>query len=205
VTLDLGTLTDGELAALTLAGRQQAFAEIMERHRAAIYRLTRGHVGDPEETLDLVQETFMAAYRALGDYDQSRPMRAWLSRIAINKCRDWARRRMVRKFLVSLSPGRADPMLQMPDDAPMVDDAAAAREELDLLWAAVAALPPSLKEPLILRTVEGLSQSETAKLLRITEKAVEARLYRARARLGSIRKSLDFGSGPSLLPAAPDD
>jgi RNA polymerase sigma factor CnrH len=205
VTLDLGTLTDGELAALTLAGRQQAFAAIMERHRAAIYRLTRGHVGEPEETLDLVQETFIAAYRALGDYDQHRPMRAWLSRIAINKCRDWARRRMVRRFLVSLSPGRADPMLQMPDDAPMVDDAAAAREELDLLWAAVAALPPSLKEPLILRTVEGLSQSETAKLLRITEKAVEARLYRARAKLGPIRQSLECGPGPIPAPSAPDD
>lgn len=190
MTLDLGTLTDGELAALTLAGRQQAFAEIMERHRAAIYRLARGHVGEADETLDLVQETFIAAYRALGDYDQSRPMRAWLARIAINKCRDWARRRMVRKFLVALSPGRPDPALQVLDDAPMVDDAAAAREELDLLWAAVAALPRSLKEPLILRTVEGLSQSETAKLLRISEKAVESRLYRARAKLGFVRRSL---------------
>lgn len=203
MTLELGTLTDGELAALTLAGRQQAFAEIMERHRAAIYRLTRGHVGEPDETLDLVQETFIAAYRALGDYDQDRPMRAWLSRIAINKCRDWARRRTVRRFLVSLSPGRADPILQVADDAPMLDDAAASREELQLLWAAVAALPRSLKEPLILRTVEGLSQSETAKILRISQKAVETRLYRARAKLGLLRRSLEAESPltrPSTLP-----
>lgn len=204
MTLDLGTLTDGELAALTLAGRQQAFAEIMERHRAAIYRLARGHVGEPDETLDLVQETFIAAYRALGDYDQHRPMRAWLSRIAINKCRDWARRRMVRRFIVSLSPGRADPALQVLDDAPMLDDAAAAREELELLWTAVAALPRSLKEPLILRTVEGLSQSETAKVLRISEKAVESRLYRARAKLASTRESLDGMSRPPSPSALPD-
>ncbi len=204
MTLDLGTLTDGELAALTMAGRQQAFAEIMKRHRASIYRLTRGHVGDPEETLDLVQETFIAAYRALGDYDQNRPMRAWLSRIAINKCRDWARRRMVRRFLVSISPGRADAVLQVLDDAPVLDDAAAAREELELLWAAVAALPRSLKEPLILRTVEGLSQSETAKVLGISEKAVESRLYRARAKLGPLRQSLVAESRSTPLPPPSD-
>ncbi len=204
MTLDLGTLTDGELAALTLAGRQQAFAEIMERHRAAIYRVTRGHVGEPDETLDLVQETFIAAYRALADYDQGRPMRAWLSRIAINKCRDWARRRMVRRFLVSLSPGRADPMLQVPDDAPMLDDAAAAREELELLWTAVAALPRSLQDPLSLRTVEGLSQAETANVLRISEKAVESRLYRARAKLGPLRRSLEAESRLTRLPSPPD-
>lgn len=204
MTLDLGTLTDGELAALTLAGRQQAFAEIMERHRTAIYRLTRGHTGEPDETLDLVQETFIAAYRALGDYDQERPMRAWLSRIAINKCRDWARRRTVRRFLVSLPLGRADPMSQVPDDVAMPDDAAAAREELELLWAAVAALPQNLKEPLILRTVEGLSQAETAKVLRISEKAVETRLYRARAKLVPLRRSLEAESRSTPLPSPPD-
>jgi RNA polymerase sigma-70 factor (ECF subfamily) len=48
---------------------------------------------------------------------------------------------------------------------------------------AIAALPASLKEPLILHTVEGLSQAETAQVLGISEKAVETRVYRARARL----------------------
>src|SRR3546814_15935115 len=49
--------------------------------------------------LDLVQEAFVAAFDALDRYDQGRPLRTWLARIAINKCRDWARRRAVRRLL----------------------------------------------------------------------------------------------------------
>ena len=86
--LDLAECSDGELAALALAGRQTAYAEMMRRHRETIYRLTRGYAGDPDAALDLVQETFIAAFGALDRYDQERSFRPWLSRIAINKCRD---------------------------------------------------------------------------------------------------------------------
>lgn len=177
--------SDGELAALTLAGRESAFAEILRRHRDAIYRLVRGYVGSPEEALDLVQEVFIAAYANLARYDQGRPLRAWLSRIAINKCRDWGRRRAVRRFLIgSAQPGA---VAEIADVAPAAADAMADREELELLWKAIAALPAALKEPLILRTIEGLSQMETADVLGISEKAVETRLYRARAKLAKLR------------------
>lgn len=187
---DLTGLSDGELAALTLAGRQSAFAEIMSRHRDMIYRLTRGYIGDAEEALDIVQETFIAAYGALDRYDQSRPLRAWLSRIAINKCRDWARRRAVRRFFSSLS--LTEPaVVQVPDSTPPADDAAADRQQLELLWSAISDLPHNLKEALLLRTIEGLSQAETAEVLGISEKAVETRLYRARNKLSSARNPND--------------
>ena len=55
MSIDYTACSDGELAALTLAGRQSAFAEIMGRHRKPIYRLVRGLVGDSEEALDLTQ------------------------------------------------------------------------------------------------------------------------------------------------------
>ena len=75
----------------------------------------------------------------------------------------------------------------MADPAPGADVATADRQELEILWRAVADLPRQLKEPLILHSVEGLSQAETAGILGITEKAVETRLHRARARLASLR------------------
>src|SRR3546814_18431746 len=71
----------------------------MRRHRNAIYRPAYGHVGDPEAALDLVQEAFVAAFDALDRYDHGRPLRTWLARIAINKCRYWERRRAVRRFV----------------------------------------------------------------------------------------------------------
>lgn len=183
---DPADYTDAELAALTLAGRDSAFAEIMHRHREPIYRLIRGYVGDPEEAMDLVQECFTSGFKSLDRYDQERPLRAWLSTIAINKCRDWARRRAVRRFF-SASASDAAAAARVQDAEPQADTVAADREELERLWQAVADLPRNLKEPLILRTIEGLSQSETAAVLRISEKAVETRVYRARAKLAALR------------------
>lgn len=182
MTLDLAVLSDGELATLSLAGRQAAFAEIMHRHGQAIFRLTRGCIGDAEEALDLSQETFVAAHRALARYDAARPMRTWLSAIALNKCRDWSRKRKVRRFLSFAAPIGADAEA-VPDNQVAVDDAASDRQELDRVRRAIAELPVALKEPLVLHTIEGLSQADTAAVLAISEKAVETRLYRARTKL----------------------
>lgn len=185
MTLDFGGLSDGELAALTLAGRNQAFAAIMARHRAPIHRLVRGHVGDADEALDVTQEAFVAAFVALRRYDAAQPMRAWLARIALNKCRDWGRRRTVRR-LFSFATPLANPAAEVPDLAVAPDTVAGDRQELELAWAAIARLPTPLKEPLILHTIDGLSQAETAQVLGISEKAVETRVARARAQLMDI-------------------
>jgi RNA polymerase sigma-70 factor (ECF subfamily) len=182
VSLDWTALSDGELATLSIAGRQAAFAEIVRRYRQPVFRLARAWVGEPDEALDLVQETFVAAHQALPRYDTQRPMKAWLSTIAINKCRDWARKRAVRRFLSFAVP--IDRQVEaVVDEAVPIDDSAADRQELDRVTCAISTLPANLKEPLVLRTIEGLSQAETADILGISQKAVETRLYRARARL----------------------
>lgn len=176
-----GDCTDGELAALALAGRQAAYRELMERHRAFVYRLVRGSTGDEDEALDVTQTSFIAAFSALARYDGERPFRLWIARIALNKCHDWARRRMVRRFLTFAAPmGEAE---EVADSAVPIDRAMADRQELARVNRAIAELSPALKEPLLLRTVEGLSQAETAQILGISEKAVETRLYRARKKL----------------------
>lgn len=182
MSLDWTTLSDGELAALSVAGRQAAFAEIVRRYRQPVFRLARACLGDPDEALDLVQETFVAAHQALPRFDGHRSMKAWISTIAINKCRDWGRKRAVRRFLSFAAPidGQAEAVV---DDQVAIDDAAADRQELDRVTHAISTLPANLKEPLVLRTIEGLSQAETAEVLSISEKAVETRVYRARARL----------------------
>lgn len=182
MSLDWTTLSDGELATLSIAGRQAAFAEIVRRYQKPVFRLARACVGEPDEALDLVQETFVAAHQALPRYDGQRAMKAWLSTIAINKCRDWARKRTVRRFFSFAAPidGRAEAVV---DDRVAVDDGAADRQELDRVTGAISTLPMNLKEALVLRTIEGLSQAETAEVLGISQKAVETRLYRARSRL----------------------
>src|SRR3546814_11636556 len=88
VSLELQSCSDGELAALTLGGRQAAFAEIMHRHQSAIFRLVRGLVGNAEEALDRTQDCFVSAFSHLRKYDGARPRLAWLSRSPRQNSRD---------------------------------------------------------------------------------------------------------------------
>lgn len=181
MTDPLADRTDGELAALSLAGRQFAFAEIVRRHKEPLHRLVARIIGDDDEALDIVQEAFVAAHRALASYDRARPMRPWLSRIAINKARDWRRRRAVRRVISAILP--ISHAHEAADESPSVETLTADREELRRVAAAIAALPGNLRETLVLRTIEGLSQADAALTLGISEKAVETRLYRARQKL----------------------
>lgn len=188
MTLDLTALSDGELALLSIVGRDAAFAEIVRRHRQLLYRLVVSNIGDADEALDIVQETFVSAHTALKRYDLNRPMRSWLATIAINKTRDWARRRAVRRMISFAVPIDAA-VENIRDERVGHDIELAQRQELQRLQRAIAQLPQSLSEPLVLHTIEDMSQAETAEVLGITQKAVETRLRRARIRLAqSMRR-----------------
>ena len=184
MTLALGECSDGELAALALAGRQAAYRELLGRHREPVFRLVRGSIGDADAALDVTQEAFIAAFAALKSYDGTRPFKTWVSRIAINKCRDWARRRAVRRFFSFALPIEA--AATIADDTIPADQQLADRAELARVKKAISQLPLALREPLVLRTIEGLTQAETAQVLGISEKAVETRLYRARNKLTEV-------------------
>lgn len=180
----LADRSDAELAGLALAGRQTAYGLLMARHRDAVYRLVRAQIGDADEALDLTQASFVAAFAALARYDRARPFRHWIARIAINKCHDWARRRAVRRFLSFARP--IDDAHHVADATPGADVQIADTQALDQAMRAIAKLPAALKDVLILRTIEEMSQAETARLLGVSEKAVETRLYRARRKLDEL-------------------
>ena len=187
--MTLADADDRALAARAQAGEQAAYAMLMERHRDAVWRLARGHVGDADEALDITQDAFVAAFAAIGRYDGSRPFRAWMARITLNKCRDWARRRAVRRFFTLAKP--MDDAVHVADLTASPEDALASAEGVTRINAAIAALPSNLKEVLLLRTIEAMSQADTAILLGISEKAGETRLYRARAKLTEMLRGGD--------------
>ncbi|WP_067732405.1 RNA polymerase sigma factor [Novosphingobium naphthalenivorans] len=174
---------DATLVAQALAGRQTGYSGLMQRHREAVFRLVRNHLPDEADALDVTQECFVSAFAALHRYDPARPFRGWLLRIALNKCRDWARRRAVRAFFTFARP--LDDALNLADSAPDPERALSGSEEAARLRTAIAALPAQLKAPLLLCAIEGLSQDETAEVLEISRKAVETRIYRARQKLSA--------------------
>jgi len=178
--------SEGELVAQALAGRQAAYSELLHRHRAAVFRIARHHSGNDDAALDLTQQSFIAAFAALGRYDPSRSFAHWIARIAINKCHDRARRLKVRQFFNFAKP--MDAAETIGDPAPSPETQAADRQELRQTMAAIARLPAKLKEVLVLRAIEGRSQSEAAALLEVSEKTVETRLYRARGKLAELMR-----------------
>lgn len=180
----LADCSDSELVALALAGRQEAFRELMARHREPVFRLIRATTGDPAEALDLTQEVFISAFSSLKRYDTARPLSVWLRKIALNRCRDWARRRKVRSFFTWAAP--LEQACAIADDTVPSDLQAADRAELARVTAAIGKLPTRLREALVLRVIDELTQAEAAAVLGVTEKSVETRLYRARLRLNEI-------------------
>lgn len=173
--------SDGALATRSIAGDSRAFAELVRRHKQFLYGLTVRLVGNPDDALDLVQEAFVSAHGALRRYDPDRPMRTWLARIAINKARDWQRKERVRAVLRGVFPIGESAALAA--DQASVEQTVSDRAELADVRRRIAQLPTKLREVLVLRTIEGMAQTEVAQTLGISEKAVETRLYRARRRL----------------------
>jgi RNA polymerase sigma factor CnrH len=176
--------SDGELVAEALAGRETGYRRLLQRHRDPVYRLLRSLTGDADAAVDITQEAFIAGFAAIDRYDPARPFRAWISRIAVNKARDWARRRKVRGFF-NRAVGIVE-AISVADASVLQDDVVADRADLARVMQAIAILPHNLREVLALRTIEDKSEAETAALLGISDKAVETRLYRARKRLNEI-------------------
>lgn len=172
--------SDEALTTRAVKGDRAAFGQFVQRHQEPLYRFIRRYVGDPDEAYDLLQESFVAAWQALGRYDPARPASTWLRRIALNKCRDWGRRRAVRRFFYgAVDIDTANPAALAAETNPDHDI------QLARLDQAIAALPPQLKEPLLLTLFEGMAHDEAGRTLGITAKAVETRLYRARKLLAA--------------------
>jgi RNA polymerase sigma-70 factor (ECF subfamily) len=183
---DAGGDSDAILVERALGGDDAAFAQLMARHKQWAFRFVRRYVGNADDAYDVLQDTFFSAWLALARYQPQRPFDIWLRRIALNKCRDRARREAVRRVFSGFT-GAEPEAADLPDNAAGPETQAAAGQELEQLERSLASLPRSLKEPLLLTALEGLSHQQAGEVLGLNAKAVEMRIYRARERLSSLR------------------
>ena len=182
--------SDEALAFQAQQGDKNAFDDLVRRHKAPLYRFVRRHVGDGDDAYDIVQDAFISAWGALKRYDPGRAFAPWLRTIALNKCRDFGRRRAVRRLLL-----RAKAVEPVEPETYETTQQAAAVEvrgtvRLRRLDQAIAALPPFYKEPLLLTMVSGLSHQDAAEQLKTSAKAIEMRLRRARKKLADALADL---------------
>lgn len=183
--------SDGELAQAAAEGDEHAFAQLVSRHKQPLYRLLRRHTGSSDEAYEAIQEAFIAAWRALKHYDPQRPFNLWLRTIALNKARDRGRRRYVRRIVFGSGSLDSDEARNAPDPSRGPEASASTQEETARLEIAISQLPNTLKEPLLLVALDGLTQSEAAATLGVSVKTLEMRLYRARLKLAqSVQRDL---------------
>src|SRR6202012_4849870 len=86
-------LSDAALVTLALRGDEPAFTQLCKRHSPRLRNLVAARIVDPGDVANVIQETQLALWRALHRYDAGRHFESWLTSIAVNKCRDWGRRR----------------------------------------------------------------------------------------------------------------
>lgn len=171
-----------DLTRRAVKGDRDAFSALMASHKEQLYRFVRRRTPDAEEAFDIVQEAFVSAWGAIGRFDPDRPFGAWLRSIALNKCRDRARRASVR--YVILGSSSTDAAERVTDESPSPEDEVVARDELATLARALAALPSQLREALMLTAVDGMSQAAASAVLGCSVKSIEYRVHRAREILG---------------------
>lgn len=172
------------LAAAAVGGDERAFGQLMRHHKERLFRIIRRMTGDDDAALDVLQDSFVAMWRAIGRLDPERPFLAWATRIAINKARDWRRRERVRRAIRQFLPVAA--AAHQSDDRPLPDQQFAASRDADRVAAALDQVPAHLREPLVLTAIEGMSYAQTAEVLGISRKAVETRIARARQALARL-------------------
>ncbi|OYX36701.1 MAG: RNA polymerase subunit sigma-24 [Caulobacterales bacterium 32-69-10] len=172
--------SDAALARSAAEGDDKAFSVLVHRHKEALYRLLRRYTGDSDEAYEAVHEAFIAAWAALKRYDPNRSFGAWLRTIAINKARDRGRRMLVRRTFFG-SKGLEEPqVLETADPTTGAEQLVLEDEQARRLDRVVSGLPSTLKEALILTAFEGYSQQEAGKMLGVSVKTIETRVYRAR-------------------------
>src|SRR5215204_1186825 len=190
--------TDKELLERARKGNAAALRTLIRRHDKYLYRVVRSVLADDNEAEDVIQETFIRAFRGLENFRGDANIRTWLTRIALNEA---VRRRRRQRSTVDLGELHArhdrDPQQtfasswRAPDSDP---ERAAARSQMrQILERAIDGLPAAFRTVLILRDVEELSVQQTAKLLGIRSETVRTRLHRAR-RLLREKLGAEFAS-----------
>jgi RNA polymerase sigma factor (sigma-70 family) len=175
--------SDDQLVALFRAGNEDAFRVIHDRYRARLFAYARQMLpGSRQDAEDALQDVFVRAYRALRASDRPVSLRAWLYRVAHNRCIDELRRPVppAPEVLEIVRPPAADPLAE-----------AERREHLRRIVVDVRRLPDQQRSALLMRELNGLSYNEMAEALGVTVPAVKSLLVRARVGLAQAGEARD--------------
>ena len=171
-------LPDDQLVSRAREGDADAFDELVRRHTTQIYRMLTRVLRDPTAAEDVLQETFVRAWRSLGGFRGEAKFSTWIYRIAMNE----GNRFLAREARSEVLPFE-DVMLEVPDlgaDTPSLAELGELRVQLEHC---LAELPAHYRVCVVLRDVEGFSNEEAAEILGLEPRNFKSRLHRGRMAL----------------------
>ena len=176
---------DADLIQRLIAGDRQAFAELVERTSGKIYSLGLKMLGNEQDAEDMLQETYIKAFKALPGFENRSSITTWLFRIAANEALMILRKRKNKPPAVDIDDDSAEDAepKEIVDWCCLPEGELQSGETRAELNRAIDMLSPALRMVFLLRDVEGFSGLETAAILGITEDAVKTRLVRARLKM----------------------
>ena len=214
-SLSIGTAlthADKQFLARLRGGDEGAFDELVTKHHGALIRMAMGYVADRELAEEVVQDTWMAVIEGLGRFEGRSSLRTWIFGIMIHKAKDRGVREK-RHVTFSAFDSKSDEndeavdparfhqsgewaghwaIPPQPWDEQTPEKLLASQQAVSAMQRAIEALPPTLKEVLILRDIEGVEAKDACNILKITETNLYVRLHRARERVRAwpLRKAL---------------
>lgn len=193
--------SDNQLVERVKQGDQKAFELLVYKYERKIERLVSRMVRDSDMVADIIQETFIRAYRALPDFRGEAQFYTWLYRIAVNTAKknllEIKRDPVIRE---SFNNGaQEDETFSLEErliDIETPETALAAKEISEAVNSAIEALPDELKQSITLREIEGLSYEEIADVMNCPVGTVRSRIFRAREAIAKkLRPYLSNANG----------
>jgi RNA polymerase sigma-70 factor (ECF subfamily) len=193
--------TEGFSLGALQAGDSEEFSRIVEAYSSKIYRLATKMLNQQQDAEDVLQETFLKAYRGIKSFDGRSKISTWLFRIATNEALMIIRRKHPEVVSIDepleTEDGEKEPV-QIVDWCCLPEEELLSEETKERLDAGVQKLPERLRVVFILRDINDLTTHETAEILGLSDTAVKTRLSRARLKLRE-ELSVYFGERTSDL------
>jgi RNA polymerase sigma-70 factor, ECF subfamily len=170
-------VSDNHLIARTLAGETEAFSILVRRWERPIYSLTLRMLGRDEDARDACQEAFLAAFRNLGKFRGDAKFSSWMYRIALNACHTRLRSSNGTSYSLDAEDEHGRRLDVADTETASVPEQMHRAERSQLVRRALQALPPEMRQVIVMKEYEEMTFAEIAEVLGIPVSTVKSRLY----------------------------
>ncbi len=191
--------TDEQLAEDSLRGHEPAFAELVSRYVKPLYRFVLQFVHDQDTAEDLVQETFVKAWKHLSRFDRTKKFKTWIFTIAKRTTYDFLKKKKTLSFVLFADEEGKNVLENEPDQLPSAEDILDQETTAEQLAAAVGLLTPTYRTLLLLRYQEDFSLAEIAEILHEPYNTIKSRHQRA---LKSLKQEYQQTTASKPFPRA---